>query len=82
MHINSNKQTDVTKIDALFICFIYLLKNKKCADRNQRTKTQIPAVAKQTIYRLGILQYSLVYGICILSNSSQEIIVKKGYKYP
>ncbi len=55
---------------------------KKCANRSQRTKTQIPVVAKQTIYRFCILQYYFVYGICILSNSSQNSIVKKGYKYP
>jgi len=56
--------------------------NKKCADRSQRTKTQIPVVAKQTIYRDSILSYFHRMEFAFYQIRCNKSIDKKGYTYP
>jgi len=69
------------QLDAGYIRFLFLnvhinvfshLYIKKCANRSQRTKTQIPVVAKQTIYRLGILQLSRVWNLHFIKFITRE----------
>ena len=71
---------------SLFLSFFHIssYQYKKCADRNQRTKTQIPVVAKQTIYRFWVYYYTLhrVRNLHFIKLTTIKSIFKKGYKYP
>ena len=63
------------RIAGLFLLsplFLYFyLKNKKCAYRSRRIKTQTPIVAKPILAKTGIICSPIrKAGICILSNSN------------
>ena len=64
-----------------FLPWYKSVKNKKCADRNQRTKTQIPVVAKQTIIQSWYIHTITVRNLHFIKFNSNSIN-KKGINIP
>ena len=61
-----------------------VLQNKKCADRNQRTKTQIRTVAKQVLTNTTVilLRHSAKLNLHFIKFMRLSVCTKKGYNTP